>query len=450
MPSRPIMTIHSDWSRILHEECPSAFVKGIPRGDHRVGIIDGHLQLMRLHSGIPTWDAFAEYLFVRPIMRLFEAGCATVVLCFDSYDNVPAYKSMTQNMRVAKHSEVKVFLPHQELPSCIPPDAMLFLMNRHFKLKVIDLLCSKVPGGVGLKPGQRLVLDYRKVVVYEHGCCVPAPLDPTLVPMGESDVKFCRYVHRFGNALVHAIDGDYLVIALLYYARYGMNPNNKMFIYRHLSTLSKKGDDGAGEGTKRKRQKTEAESKCWVDMQLLFAVIARSVWMSMGTPPLNPTTRAVFTDADAVVSAVFLMLSAGTDFSRGLPLVGPKRMWDALPSIAMPLLLAVRGAPEVDEDLFTQNVVGKLYKAVYERQLKKAPRSDLASVLGALSTSALAPSTKGRLPTEERVTTTLRNVKWVVKYWETINGVPETPLDGTYGFSMGSDGVVCFHDMLSE
>ena len=41
------MTIHSDWGRILHDECPEAFHKGktVPRvkGQHQVGIIDGHL-----------------------------------------------------------------------------------------------------------------------------------------------------------------------------------------------------------------------------------------------------------------------------------------------------------------------------------------------------------------------------------------------------------------------
>jgi hypothetical protein len=43
-----------------------------------------------------------------------------------------------------------------------------------------------------------------------------------MVPTGESDIKFARYVDLYGNALVHAIDGDYMAIALLYYAMRGL------------------------------------------------------------------------------------------------------------------------------------------------------------------------------------------------------------------------------------
>ena len=54
--------------------------------------------------------------------------------------------------------------------------------------------------------------------------------------MGESDVKFTRYVHKYGNALIHAIDGDYMMIALLYYIQTAdPSPKNKIFIYRQLS-----------------------------------------------------------------------------------------------------------------------------------------------------------------------------------------------------------------------
>ena len=55
--------------------------------------------------------------------------------------------------------------------------------------------------------------------------------------MGESDVKFTRYVHAYGNLLVHAIDGDYMMIALLYYARTATpTATNRIHIYRQLAT----------------------------------------------------------------------------------------------------------------------------------------------------------------------------------------------------------------------
>ena len=54
--------------------------------------------------------------------------------------------------------------------------------------------------------------------------------------MGESDVKFTRYVHAYGNLLVHAIDGDYMMIALLYYARTAAPAaTNRIHIYRQVT-----------------------------------------------------------------------------------------------------------------------------------------------------------------------------------------------------------------------
>ena len=80
------------------------------------------------------------------------------------------------------------------------------------------------------------MIDYRRVVEYaEPNRDVPTLVED-LCSMGESDVKFTRYVHKYGSALVHAIDGDYLVIALLYYVQTA-DPSaaNKIYIYRQLS-----------------------------------------------------------------------------------------------------------------------------------------------------------------------------------------------------------------------
>ena len=97
------MTIHSDWSRLLHSECPEAFAKQPPKKDNHVGFVDGHLQLMRLHPQVGSWANFIKYQFVKPLKMLLDAGCPRVVLCFDCYDNVPLYKNMTQVSRVNRH-----------------------------------------------------------------------------------------------------------------------------------------------------------------------------------------------------------------------------------------------------------------------------------------------------------------------------------------------------------
>jgi hypothetical protein len=122
-----------------------AFLPQIPKDEvFGVGVIDGHLQLMMLHSGLGTWDRFLLYLFVNPIKKLFAAGCPTVVLCFDSYDTVPIYKSMTQQKRASKTFSCD-FVAGDDLPTSIPQnDTMSYMMNRHFKLKVFhSSRCTK-------------------------------------------------------------------------------------------------------------------------------------------------------------------------------------------------------------------------------------------------------------------------------------------------------------------
>jgi len=413
------MTIHSDWARLLKEECPEAFSVNTPRHKYGVGVIDGHLQLMCLHGKLPSWDAFVKYLFLKPINKLFEAGCPKVVLCFDCYDNVPAYKNMTQLKR-AKGFKVCVFDARQDLPSFIPEDAMLYLMNRDFKKKVIDMVCDKLPQMLQLKAGQELLVDYKRVIKYSGDNCQEASpllfggggsevkkLIPTIVhdlaPMGESDVKFARYVDLYGSALVHAIDGDYLIIALLYYCTHGIMPDNKIFIFRQMSSLDKKiapkkssssapaskkskikhdddDDYGHADGDKKRvvvvvNSKNKKEGggppKCWVDMQLLYLTISQCMWQGArgDVKPINVKTGRPFSDKDAVHSAILLMLCAGTDFSRPLPLVGPKRIWDNLPWFSHSLLQSAPWDEDLDESLFLDGVIAKLYANVFEKHV---------------------------------------------------------------------------------
>jgi hypothetical protein len=388
---------------------------------------------------------------------------------------------MTQQKRAKPH-KVCVFGADQALPVQIPDDTMVYLMNRHFKLKVIQLACERVPPLVcrtllGADPQRRFIVDYKCAVEYTHDTPnTPTPL-PDLVPLGESDVKFVRYVERYGNALVHAVDGDYLAIALLYYTACGLRDDNRIFLYRQLSRLNPPaaaGNSSSSNTDARKRKQPASASaatppptspsKCWVDMQLLFAVIARSVWQAhptggrAETRPVNPRTRQAFGDADAVYSAVCLMLCAGTDFSRAMPLLGPKRLWEALPLVVDSMLRAASGslvsgdaeaavgdaahhntAAPLDVDLFGADVLAPIYASVFARHVGAAAFSSaqpLAHVMHKLrSAPGLAASTTRRLPTPAQVRVTLLNVGWVIKYWLAYNSRVPSPLDGSHGFA---------------
>ena len=401
---------------------------------------------MCLHKGLPSWDAFLQYLFLKPVMQLFDAGCPRVVLCFDCYDHVPVYKSMTQTKRVktaaSKKREVCVFNPEHGLPSRIPDDPMLFLMNRDFKIKLVEMICERMPALVQpkmTKAGQEFIIDYKRVVVYSNKG-IPRVMEE-LRPMGESDVKFCRYVDLYGSALVHAIDGDYLAIALLYYTKKSpvFGACNQIHIYRQLSTLP---DTAAVAKTKKAKLSSSPSAptakkkvvKCWVDVQMLYVTIMQSMWQSVGHSQhlLNVHTGAPFTNADAVHAAVLLMLLAGTDFSRSLPWLGPKRLWDNLPHIVVPLLQSASG-PDAADSLLDM-VVAKLYRLVFANHCVRLARPSLEETLVVLQHSKLSDSVKSKFPSTEQVLTTVRNVMWVMAYWETHNDCIETPLDGSNGF----------------
>ena len=495
------MTIHSDWSRILHEECPTAFSKKAPRSKMEVGIIDGHLQLMRLDARMQTWECFIRNQFLKPIQIMFNLGCPRVVLCFDNYTSVPVYKSMTQCNRTSKY-EIKNFGPCDELPEEVPDEPIQYLMNRYFKLKLIDMLCRQIPCMVELKAGQEFILDYKKVVSYTSQCKVPV-LMKDMVSMGESDVKFCRYVTKYGNALVHAIDGDYMAIALLYYTQHAMNAENKIYIYRQLSVLHPSSSASsetktncnkrklalAGSAlhsrtTKKKREMDETDApiiqsvffkpchkaqgegedptttgspKCWVDMQMIYLVIANAMRQAKYHECIHPHTHQPYTDQDAVYSIVFLMLCAGTDFSRNTPFLGPKRMWEAIPLICSPLLQAVRGSSSssqqldsyspVNYRLFLNSVLGQMYVMSYPRHVPSTGTAmNLKTIMETLQRSKLSTSTKQKLPSLDRLNVTLCNIEWVIKYWTMENGIVETPVDGRYGYVAGANGEITYKD----
>ena len=458
----------------MHEECPEAFTSKPPKIPYHVGIIDGHLQLMRLDVRMGSWECFIRNQFLKPIYEMFAHGCPRVVLCFDDYANVPMYKAMTQKSRAGK-VEVKVFGPHDRLPPVIPDDPLLFLMNRNFKLKLIDMLCQKIPQLLLIGVEQEFILDYKKVVLYQ---AIPEEAGPRkeftssrhhLIPtpsimremesMGESDVKFTRYVRKYGNALVHAIDGDYMAISLLYYTMHDIQETNKIFIFRHFSVLAPLAHEKAKKGktknvdeekeTKKRKRESEADNKakkCWVDMQLLYVVIGQAMKQSGYASVISAKTLEPFSDMEAVFTATFLMLCAGTDFSRNIPLIGPKKIWDYLPEIAIPAIQALRGGEAMNEKMFLNMVVGKMYTLTYGKHCICVPNYE--RVVSSLKSSGLSQVTKDRFASVEKMKNTLKNISWVTKYWMMDNGNVDTPLDGEYGYAQGEDGKLNYADLL--
>ena len=128
------------------------------------------------------------------------------------------------------------------------------------------------------------------------------------------------------------------------------------------------------------------------------------------------------------------ILGSRTDFSRPLPLLGPKRVWASLPVVVNSLLTgAIR-----------DGVVAALYKEVFSTHVSSG-RTTMASVLQQLLGSKLSDTTKNRLPSVAQVECTLKNVQWVMAYWGAVNGNVDTPLNGENGYVRGeTHGSVTF------
>jgi len=416
-------------------------------------------------------------------------------------------------------------------------------MNRHFKVKVIQMLCERLPHFIALEDHQELIIDYKKVVVYNKSSFsrinsierlsekshenwsdpIPIPV-PNLEPMGESDVKFTRYTAKYGNSLVHAIDGDYMIISLLFYAKYGVNGGNKIFIYRQkqkgyeesmdfndsvdlqrnneisdvrcTSSIDDEGgvqdharksrhdlehafDKGLSmesaissssqKSTSSKRQKinstnynskqvnglnkaaycgnssypSKKNKKCWVDMQMIYVSLLEAFRQSKSSchvmregdsGDIEERSRCV--ENDSIKAIVFLILCAGTDFSRQLPLIGPMRLWENLPVIADYLIMAVK---ERNVNMILDVCVAKLYKTIFSKHVGggaggRTNPPDWTCTRRNLLNSSLSKSTKDKFPEKDAILTMIKNIFWVMSYWSTVNGAVETPLDGSNGY----------------
>ena len=133
-----------------------------------------------------------------------------------------------------------------------------------------------------------------------------------------------------------------------------------------------------------------------------------------------------------------LIAFTGTDYSRGIPTVGPKKLWGMLNNILPYLaecMMEGRLDPEKTEFLF-----GAIYGCAYKTHT--CGLRDFRSVMGALAASKLSARTKQYLPSLERVRCTVRNANFILDYW--LGHSPKS-MDPNYGFRE-VDGVVVWAD----
>ena len=460
------MTIDSTWLHAFKEEAPHAFTK---RGSFqpRAIFIDGQIKLMQALQREPqTWDQFIHRQFTRHLQKWFET-CDVVILAFDNYERVPKAKCMTQAKR-RKHIPAIPFGEHSELPSMVPEGERWTqcIANRKFKTRVIDLVLLRLPQLLLLSgeahSKKRLIIDYHEPREYMYNReerHVTSQAMEGMPALGEADVKFPRYADRYSALLVDSIDGDSVPIALMHLeSRLRSTTAQRVpqvSIYRmelHLvgtertAGTKRRGAPGpaACDDTLAKRERRTYE---FVDVNALYWQLKQAIAQSVGRVAM-PTHQG-----HEMAMLVGLIALTGTDFSRHLPQMSGKTVFNSLPEIWGTLMACFdtgRGELRVDEA--TDLLVLQLYRAKFHTHTKAwGPIASLGGLLTELHrASRLSDRIKHTLPTVERITCTVRNANWVLAYWGGCgeHGVdPPNPVQPAYGFRQLANGATDYADL---
>ena len=457
--SRLPMTIDSSWLACMKSDAPDAFTPEPPFDPNGV-FIDGQIRLMCPTSAdrIQTWDDYVVGQFERCITKYFRAGVRGVVIAFDDYTHVPAAKSMTQIKR-RRHLPTVEFSDRSQLPPTVPTGEQwaACISNRTFKTvvikMVIDQLIRRVPGM--LTETQSLIVDYQGPPM-EYTRDGERMLDD-FESLGEADVKFPRYTKMFPYLQVDSIDGDSVPIALLRVERLlnggdhpigTFNVSVKRMVTRIPETSAEKKARAAETAARaeaeasRKRKAGDSDGKAWqpkreyefLDVMRLYGVLVQNVLIPLRSACGDGVRRGVRgSEMQVLVGAIGL---TGTDFTRGVPHVGAKSLYDMLQDLWPKFTSAYDAKAErFESGRYLNGVVAGVY---YEKFNKHCHGGNLRSVLSALRESKLSERTKGMLPDLSTLECTANNVNWLLQYWlracdDTTQQYPD-PVQECYGY----------------
>jgi len=446
--------------------------------------IDAQIQLMKsfVKEDEGSWREFIHRTFFAPIAE-FHRHYDTVIVCFDNYQNVPIFKSIEQSKRVSASAQTNTFkfktgdaLPNKPYEQRIWVQA---LQNRSFKSNIISLITSMMAAEyVPPRRATTLVVDFvnsTRIHYQTHG--KTRVIMENMNPIGESDVKFMRYVPLFGDMCVDSIDSDVLLIAALFVSRTAYSGN--IYVRRYKTRLPEaqtksvkrklNADSTAGTFT---LQASEPEKKKFqyeiIDVKRLVEFLhtrMQDAALAHTSPPINDdtpptadttfashtstcTTRKALEPAHLTAMLSFMVLLCGCDYSKKLPRVGVKSLWDNF-DVVIPAMLQCTSYSNntfsVDTELSINVLIASLYARVYTKHVKRwaaHPTGGMQAVLAMLHSSTLSEKTKNELPTHVSLNTTLRNIEWVINYWSIENGDPACPIDGTHGFALIENKIV--------
>lgn len=175
----------------------------------------------------------------------------------------------------------------------------------------------------------------------------------------------------------------------------------------------------------------------YVDVQCLYEALRTAVLQSIGR------THLPMHAGHEIRMLISLICLTGTDFSRGLPQISGRTVYDLLPRIWMTLVMAYDPAADL---LRPEDGADRLVALLYHEKFPKhAPsRRGLRAVLAELQASGISQRTKDTLPSPERIEATVRNVNWVLQYWRC--GACPDPVHAAFGYRRTPQGLTQYAD----
>jgi hypothetical protein len=473
------MTINRGWIDIFKQISRRSFTRYVPN-EYQVEtvFIDGQLKLQR-PGDINTWQKWLQIQFTSNIRRYIDNGVKTIVLAFDDHNYSPAAKAPTQQKR---KSRVVAIDWHERapLPPTIPAEYERLLFNRTFKRSVISFVIEKVSETMQplLGDGQRIIIDYRGDPVVLSSGSIEDSTIPMGVALGESDVKFVRYL-RMGTLVIDAVDSDYVIIAMNQVEKMqnsastgGCAPPPDIFVRRILIELE---DEKRAGLKKRKQEAVDAGVDGSVPQQLrrgreyehvhinslthamqskLREVDAKAQGMNRGLQPLvNDVT--LLPNTIRVLS--YLVALCGCDFTRGIPWFGPKTLWKNIDLIWWGMRRALlderrsganalcpRAVAEYVVCPMWTNVLYKKHADARTPQFQVAGNASFETTLQQLKGAAsLSARVRESLVSENELACLVKNCNWVGIYWRHPEQCPDS-VDARFGFMRNSKGLVRF------
>jgi len=233
--------------------------------------------------------------------------------------------------------------------------------------------------------------------------------------VGEADLKFRHWALKLeGPLAADAIDGDFVPI--------GMFVGSQGIMIRRYTVLP---DPGAAPYE-------------WVNVDLLREGMQEKISCTL--------TRDMMLRWDGWELHCLLALIAltGTDYSRGFPLVRPRRIWEIrshlLPILTCECMRFEDGRPFLRPEATATLLYGAVYSNVFSAHVTGARQ--LGGVAQRLANSKLSQRTKDSIPRPERAACTAKNASFVLAYWLGLE--PDSMAPG-YGFRE-RDGVVEWDD----